>query len=337
MRALVLAGGSGTRLRPWTPTLPKPLAPVANRPVVGWVLDHLDSAEDIDEIGVVVTPGQVDLYATILGNYSAAGRPVHWLTEPEPLGTGGALRHQRDFVGDDPVVVVPGDIICPVDLDGAIAHHRALHPAVTVAVTPRKLTVWDGDIVLVDDTGRAMAYLFKPGRNAPSNLGSTGTWVVEPALIDSLPEGFLDFSSDVLPSLSGRLAAYDTGEVYLRDVGTPESLLAGNHEAITGMAPLPRLSRDGAASVELGAVIEPGARVTGTVLLGQGARVCDGAYVCGPTVIGPDAVIEIGAHVEAAVVLPGAVVRGHVLASVVGDPNRALEVLIASAQEGRYP
>lgn len=337
MRALVLAGGSGTRLRPWTPTLPKPLAPVANRPVVGWVLDHLDSAEDIDEIGVIVRPGQVDLYATILGNYSAAGRPIHWLTEPEPLGTGGALCHQRDFVGDEPVVVVPGDIICPVDLDGAIAYHRALHPAVTVAVTPRELTVWDGDIVLIDDAGRAMAYLFKPGRHASSNLGSTGTWVVEPALIDSLPEGFVDFSSEILPALSGRLAAYDTGEVYLRDVGTPESLVTGNHEAVAGVAPLPRLSRSVAATVELGAVIEPGAEVTGALVLGQGARVCDGARVYGPTAIGPDAVIETGARVEAAVVLPGTVVRGHVVASVVGDPRRALEVLLAYAPAGRCP
>lgn len=337
MRALVLAGGSGTRLHPWTPTLPKPLVPVANRPVLGWVLDHLDSAEDIDEIGVIVRSGQVDLYTAILGNYSAAGRPLHWLTEPEPLGTGGALRHQREFVGDEPVVVVPADIICPVDLDDAIAYHRALHPAVTVAVTPRELTVWDGDIVHTDDAGRAMAYLFKPGWHAPSNLGSTGTWIVEPALIDSLPTGFVDFSSEILPAPSAQLAAYDTGEVYLRDVGTPESLLRGNHEALTGVAPLPRLSRGAALTVEFGAVIEPGAEITGPLLLGQGARVCDGARVSGPTVIGPDAVIEPGARVEAAVVLPGAVVRGHVVASVVGDPSRALEALLAYAPVGRCP
>lgn len=331
VRALVLAGGSGTRLLPWTLNLPKPLVPVANRPVLSWVLDHLDTAEEIDQVGVIVRPSQVDLYTAIVGHHTRAGRPIRWLTEAEPLGTGGALRHQRQFVADEPVLVVPADIICPVDLNGVIDYHRVCRPTATVAVTPRDLRVWGGDVVVVDDARRAVDYLFKPGRDAASNLGSTGTWVVEPALLDRMPEGFVDFSSTVLPVLARPLGVFHTGEVYLRDIGTPESLLTGNQEAVTGLAPLP------VPPTVDGAVVEPGSEISGAVLLGQGARVCAGARVCGPTVVGPDAVISPGAHVETSVVLPGAVVRGQVTASIVGDAARAVQVLLAAVPAGRRP
>src|SRR4051812_32584533 len=96
VRALVLAGGAGTRLEPWTPLLPKPMAPVGTRPVLYWVLGHLDTATGIDEVGVIVRETEVELYATIIGTRTPAGRPVRWLAEPEPLGTGGALRYQHD-------------------------------------------------------------------------------------------------------------------------------------------------------------------------------------------------------------------------------------------------
>lgn len=200
MRALVLAGGKGTRLRPLTPTLPKPFAPVANRPVLEWVLDHLDTAA-VDTIGVIVPAHSADLFERGFGARTGAGTPIAWLLEQEPLGTGGGLRAHREFFDDGPVLVVPADILCPVALPELIAHHSHHRPAVTVAVMARDMTVWDGDVTVVTPDSPT-TYLFKPGPSAPSGLGSTGTWIVEPDLIDAIPEGSVaDFSSAILPSL----------------------------------------------------------------------------------------------------------------------------------------
>jgi NDP-sugar pyrophosphorylase family protein len=332
MHALVLAGGRGTRLTPLTPALPKPFAPVANRPVLAWVMDHLDTA-DLDCIGVIVPAEQTGLYRQGFGTRTAAGTPIRWLPEPEPLGTGGALRAQSGFFGDDPVLVVPADLLCPVDLRALITHHAQTgRPGATVAVTTCDLDTWDGDIALVD-SGRVTGYLFKPQRPVTSDLGSTGTWLVEPALVQRIPPGFCDFSSMILPGLvTGDLGLgiFDTGPVYLRDVGTAGGLLRANIEAVTSHLDLDLPSRV-TPSVDREAVIEDGAVLTGPVLVGAHARVRSGAQIHGAAIIGTNALIETDALVGGALVLPGATVqaRQRLIDSIGGDPVDALRALLA--------
>lgn len=163
-------------------------------------------------------------------------------------------------------------------LRALIAHHEQVgRPAATVAVTTCDLDIWDGDIALVDSKGAA-GYLFKPRRRVASNLGSTGTWLVERALVQTIPPGFCDFSSTIFPALPCadlRLGIFDTGPVYLRDVGTRHGLLAANIEAITNADANPP-SRT-YPFVHPAAVIEDGAVLSGPVLVGARARVCSGA------------------------------------------------------------
>ncbi|MGH8919435.1 MAG: sugar phosphate nucleotidyltransferase [Actinomycetes bacterium] len=337
MRALVLAAGSATRLRPLSPDLPKPLTPVANRPVLSWVLDHLDTAA-VTEIGVIVPAGAVGLYERVLGAFTQAGTTITWLGEEQPVGSAGALRDQRAFIDGGPALVVPADIICPVDLSGMIAHHAAHRRAVTVAASLRDPRGWDGDI-LVSHPGHTARYLFKPGPKAPSRLGSTGTWLVEPALLDRIPPaGFVDLSSQTLPALPpSEVGLFDTGEVYLRDVGTLLMLLRGNLEAVQqeNDLPLPPPLPGTRVMAEPGALIEDGAVVDGPVLIGAGAQVRSGAHVLGLVVIGPGAVLGLDCRVERALVLPGAVVPPYerVAGQVVGDGAAAVRALLKHADE----
>lgn len=337
IRALVLAAGSATRLRPLSPDLPKPLAPVVNRPVLDWVLTHLDTVA-VSEIGVIVPAGAVGLYERIFGRFTDAGTPITWLGEDVPVGSAGALRDQRGFLGNSTVLVVPADIICPVDLTRMMAHHAAYRRVVTVAASPRDLRVWDGD-VLVPCPGFTARYFFKPGWQAPSRLGSTGTWLIEPALCDRiLSTGYVDLSSQTLPGLSpSDVGLFDTGEVYLRDVGTLQMLLQGNLEAVqqTIRLPLPPPVPGTQIRLELGAVIEDGAVVEGPVLLGEGARVQAGACLLGPAVVGPDAILSAGSQVERSLVLANAVVRprDRVKGQVVGDGASVVRSLLDHAGE----
>ncbi|WP_332757120.1 NDP-sugar synthase [Streptomyces sp. MT206] len=334
MKALVLAGGQGSRLRPLTPTLPKPLVPVANRPVLSWVLDHLDRA-GVEETGVIVPVADMTLYRRIIGTSTAAGTPVRWLPEAAAAGTGGCLRQQASFFDGGPVLVVPADIVSSVDLARLIGHHHSVGAAVTVAAVVRDGAQWAGDVLVPDPArpGTATAYRFKPGSTGRL-LGSTGAWMVGPDVLDRIPaHGFTDFSSQTLPALPAAglpLGLFDAGEVYLRDIGTPAKLLTGNQEAVVGASPL-----EVASTLGDGARIDPSAHVGEQVLIGEGAQIAADACLTGPAVIGPHARIGAGAHVDGALVLPGARVDAgcRVTEEIVGDPGRARDVLLRLAAE----
>ncbi|MER8119049.1 NDP-sugar synthase [Streptomyces sp. NPDC094031] len=334
MKALVLAGGQGSRLRPLTPTLPKPLAPVANRPALAWVLDHLDRA-GVEETGVIVPVADLTLYKRIIGTTTPAGTPVRWLPEAAAVGTGGCLRQQAAFFGRGPVLVVPADIVSSVDLARLVAHHHAVGAAVTVAAVARNGAQWAGDVLVPDPArpGTAAAYRFKPVSTGRL-MGSTGAWVVEPDVLDRIPvHGFTDFSSQTLPALPAPgmcLGLFDAGEVYLRDIGTPAKLLTGNQEAAAGVAPQNLPSTPGR-----GARVDSSAHVGEQVLIGEGAEVAEAVRLTGPAVIGPHAHVGAGAHLDGVLVLPGAHVDAgsQVAGEIVGAPGRARDVLLRLAAE----
>jgi len=337
MKALVLAAGQGSRLGRWTPALPKPFAPVANRPVLAWVLEHLDTA-DVEEIGVIVPGNSMALYEQAFGTRTVAGTPVTWLPEHMPLGTGGCQRDQAAFFAGAPAVIVPADIISGVDLCALIAHHARTGAAVTVAAVPRDGEVWQGDVLVPDpdEPDRAAAYAFKPQPGSGTRLGSTGAWLVDPAVFPHIPKGrFCDFSSEVLPQLTGlgiRLGLFDAGAgVYLRDIGTPAKLLTGNQEAVRGLTPAAPRPLSGPAPL-----IGDGAKVDDQVAIGPGARIGAGTSVVGPSVIGANAEIGPGAVVTASVILPGGRVSAgsRIEAEVVGTGEQALQALLDYAPFG---
>jgi len=315
MRAIVLASGAATRLSPLSSYVPKALAPVANQPVLGHELIALREA-GITDVGITHGPHTGDV-VDYFGHGGDYGVTITWLWEPEPLGTGGALRLNRDFFAGEPTIVVPADIITDIDIPALIAQHQASPCGVTLAVAPRDLRQWNGDVVIAEGTS-GTSYHFKPRASVGSDLGSLGTWIVDPASLELIPDGFVDFSSGFLPRLPApgcTLGVFNAGAVYQRDFGEFPSYHAGNLEVVSGYAciGLPPDALDAAV---------PGV-VRGPVLIGADVVIEPGARVYGPAVIGPAAVIRSGAEVVSSVVLPGAVIPAGMLAAhgVFGDPQ----------------
>jgi NDP-sugar pyrophosphorylase family protein len=321
MRAIVLASGAATRLSPLSSYVPKALAPVANQPVLGHELIALREA-GITDVGITHGPHTRDV-VEYFGDGGDYGVTITWLWEPEPLGTGGALRLNRDFFAGEPAVVVPADIITDIDIPALIAQHQAAPCGVTLAAAPRDLRQWNGDVVVAEGSS-GTSYHFKPRASVGSDLGSLGTWVVDPAVLDLIPDGFVDFSGGFLPRLPApgcALGVFNAGTVYQRDFGEFPSYHAGNLEVISGRAcvSLPEGAAEGAV---------PGI-VRGPVLIGADAVIEPGARIYGPAVIGPAAVIRPGAEVVSSVVLPGAVIPAGMLAAhgVFGDPQSITTVM----------
>lgn len=334
MKALILANGRADRLGPLSLAAPKALLPIANRPVIWYVVQSLREA-GIEEIAVTVGP-QTRALADYVEPLGGPGCPVRCLWERSRTGTGGALRDHLDYMEGEPIVVVPADIIAGVDIDALIRQHRA-HPAsVTVAVARQDPARWDGDF-LVTDGPVVKEYLFKPGAGSPSALGSTGSWVVHPDVVPLIPRtGFCDFSAQVLPHLprAGRsLGAYDAGVVYQRDVGVPQRYWEGNIEAVSGRSPASRyLPGPSPAAPPGGAAI-----VRGPVLIGPDVTAHPSARIYGPAVLGRGSVIGAHATIASSVVLPGSRIPPYSLlsGSVFGTTDRLRDALLRSGTAGR--
>jgi len=322
VRAIVLSAGLATRLAPLSYDLPKALVPVVNQPVIVHEIRELRAA-GITDIGLTYGP-HTEVLAEYFGDGKEFGVNITWLWEPVPQGTGGALRLNRDFFGSEPLVVVPADILMHADLTALIAQHLAHPCGVTLLAAPRDLTTWTGDVVVANGV-EGVSYHFKPSVNVGSNLGSCGTWIVEPATLDLLQDGFVDFSADFLPGLphpACALGVYNAGDIYQRDFGQFWSYLAGNLEVVSGRScvGLPEGSPRAA---------EP-AVMRGPVLIGDDVIIEPGATLYGPSVIGPGAVIAAGAQVVSSVVLPsGKVPPGAFLANAVfGDRTSMVKVMM---------
>ncbi len=321
MKAIVLASGAASRLSPLSSYVPKALAPVANQPVLGHELMALREA-GITEVGITYGPHTRDV-VEYFGDGHEYGVSITWLWEPSPLGTGGALRLNREFFAGEPVIVVPADIIVDVDIPGLIAQHRACPGGVTLAAAPRDLRQWSGDIVVASGTS-GTSYHFKPRAGVGSDLGSLGTWLVDPGTLDLIPEGFVDFSGDFLPRLPApgcALGVYNAGAVYQRDFGEFPSYHAGNLEVISGRSCVGLQ----ASTLDAGTAV-----IRGPVLIGADAVIEPGARVYGPAVIGPAAVVRSGSEVVSSVVLPGGVIPGGMLAAhgVFGDLQNVTRVMM---------
>jgi NDP-sugar pyrophosphorylase family protein len=332
MRAIVLASGAATRLFPLSSYVPKALAPVANQPVLGHELIALREA-GITDVGITYGPHTRDV-VEYFGDGGDYGVAITWLWEPAPLGTGGALLLNRDFFAGEPAVVVPADIITDIDIPALIAQHQARPCGVTLATASRDQKEWNGDVVVAEGT-IGMSYHFKPPASVGSDLGSLGTWIVDPATLSLIPDGFVDFSSGFLPLLPMRdcaLGVFNAGSVYQRDFGEFPSYHAGNLEVISGRACAGLLAGTPDAAV-------PGI-ARGPVLIGTDAVLEPGARIYGPAVIGPAAVVRSGAEVVSSVVLPGGVIPGGMLAAhgVFGDPQNITAVMMRYRDGwSRYP
>jgi NDP-sugar pyrophosphorylase family protein len=297
VKAVVLVGGEGTRLRPLTETVPKPLIPFMNRPLLHQVLDHL-ARYDVEE-AVLSSPYLEGEFRSFLDDWKGPPR-ITWITEPQPLGTCGAVAGARSLL-DGTFLVLNGDVLTDLDLSELVAFHRRQEAVATIALT----LVGDArpyGLVERDDDGRVLEFREKPPDPIPGTINA-GTYVLEPKALDEVPPGVpVSIERETFPHLIARgEPVYSfVWEGYWRDLGTREAYLLGHLDALAGLV-------EGFASEG--------------PLLGAGATVHPDALVGPLVVLGPGAIVEAGARVDRAVlhrgarVGEGAVVEDSILGS----------------------
>lgn len=318
MRAVVLVGGKGTRLRPLTYDTPKQMLPVGGRPMIELVLDHLAGHGITD---VVLSLGyRPDAFSEAYPDGRCGDVALHYAVEDEPLDTAGAIAFAARQAGvDETFVVVNGDVLTTLDVSALVELHRARGAEGTIALTPVEDPSRFG-VVPTDEEGRVLAFIEKPAPGtAPTNLINAGTYVLEPAVLDRIaPGGPVSIERATFPALveAGRLFAMASDAPWV-DAGTPATYLAANLAAAAGtsagaevhplatvegsvLAPGARVGAGAEVRDALlldGAVVEEGASVVGSIL-GWGSTVGAGARVGGTAVLGRGAAVAAGAVVE---------------------------------------
>ena len=314
MRAVVLVGGLGTRLRPLTTDLPKQMLPILDRPMIEHVVGHL-ATHGIDEVVLSLgfLPGAfLDAYP----DGRCAGVPLTYAVEPEPLDTAGAIRFAAEDAGiEETFLVLNGDVLTDLAVDELVLFHRASGAEATVSLTPVDDPSRYG-VVPTDADGRVTGFIEKPPADeAPCNWINAGTYVLEPSVLQRIPPGRrVSVEREVFPAMadSGTLFGFRS-ECYWVDTGTPETYLDVQLDLMDGVRGPARSSVDDAAEVHTGAVVRRSVIGPGAVVA-EGARVCDSVVMAGSN-IGEGAVVDGSLVGRNATVGPDAQVLGL---SVVG-------------------
>ena len=241
MKAVILAGGKGTRLYPVTRgDIPKPMVPLGGRPVLEWLILHLRACGITDICCTLqCLPEQIRDY---FGDGSAFGVHMEYRQETKPLGTAGAVRNCRDFVGEEPFFVLSGDGVFDFDLRELMEKHRFHRSLVTMALSPLSAPLSYG-LALTDRQGRVRGFIEKPvWERVVTDLVNTGIYVLTPAVLDEVPADTpFDFARDLFPRLlaAGQPLYGLPMEGYWRDIGEPESYYQANLDALQGRLRLP--------------------------------------------------------------------------------------------------
>jgi mannose-1-phosphate guanylyltransferase / phosphomannomutase len=305
MKAVVMAGGEGTRLRPMTANQPKPLLPVINQPIMEHVL-RLLKRHGFDE--TVVT---VQFLAALIRNYfgdgEELGMTLSYATEEMPLGTAGSVKNAQDALRDDRFLVISGDALTDIDLTDMVRFHKKNGALVTIGLkrVPNPL---EFGIIIVDEGGRIQRFLEKPTWGQVfSDTVNTGIYVMEPEVLERVAEGeSVDWSSDVFPKLLAEgapLYGY-VADCYWEDVGTHESYLKAQADMLSGKVDVEIDGFEVSPGVWVaeGADVHPEAVLKGPLYIGDYAKVEAGAELREYTVLGSNVVVKEGAFLHRAVV-----------------------------------
>ncbi|MEZ5238158.1 MAG: sugar phosphate nucleotidyltransferase [Microthrixaceae bacterium] len=278
---MIMAGGEGTRLRPLTSNAPKPMMPLANRPMMEHVVTLLRK-HGITEI-VVTVAFMADTIRTYFGDGSEFGVQMTYATEETPLGTAGSVRNASDQL-DDTFLVISGDVLTDIDLGAIIEAHRRADAVATIGLV-RVDNPLEYGIVITDDEGNIERFLEKPtwGQVFSDTINS-GIYVLEPRIFDWIPpEQSVDFSGEVFPAVleAGERILGAVGEGYWEDVGTLDAYVRTHKDIL-----------DGRVEAEI-----PGIEVADGVWVGKGAEIHPDAVLGGPAVIGENCNIDAGVKV----------------------------------------
>jgi len=324
MKAMVLAAGLGTRLKPLTFEIPKPMVPVLDRPVMAHIVGLLERQGFDDLIA------NVHYYPETIEGYF--GDRLTYRHERELLGTAGGVRNVADFFGDDPVVIVSGDALTDIDLNALVERHRSAGGIATLTVKQVADTREYG-VVIHDPDGRIQGFQEKPDpAEALSDLGNCGIYCFSPEIFDYFPEApFADWAQDVFPALLEHDVPFHIHETegYWNDVGSLEELRAGTFDALKGKLSLERTGEDRGEGLIVGEGSDLGdAEVSGPVWVGAGCELGDGVRLMGPVVLGDGCRVGDGAALREAIVFPGTRVEdGEILIGAIAGRTGIVDSL----------
>ncbi len=338
MKAIVMAGGEGTRLRPLTEGRPKPMTEMLGKPVLGRTVELL---KKYGVTNICFTLRYLpEMIKDEFGDGAKLGVTIEHRVEKSPLGTAGSVRACRDFTGDEDVLIISGDGVCDFDLGALFAFHREHKAEATIAIYEQTEPTSFG-LVIADGDGRVRAFSEKPSwENVTTSMVNTGVYVLSPAAVDMIPEGReYDFGKDLFPRLlrEGRgLWAYEaTG--YWRDIGSPEAYRQCCMDLISGKTGIDLDARELSpgvwSQIELrgvklrppvyvgeGCVVSPGAELGPGAVISRGSKIGPGAVITDSVINGAD--VRADCRIEGAIVGRDAVVENDariLTGAVIGD------------------
>jgi mannose-1-phosphate guanylyltransferase len=325
MKAMVLAAGLGTRLRPLTYEITKPMVPVLDRPVMEHILDLIDrhSFE-----GVIAN---LHYFPETIREYF--GERISYSFEQELLGTAGGVRGCAEFFGDEPFLVISGDALTDIDLTAFATRHRAAGGIATLAVK-RVADTREYGVVLHDGDGRITGFQEKPApEEALSDLGNCGIYMFDPRIFDYFPDRpFVDWAKDVYPALLENDVPFYIHELseYWNDVGSLAELRQGTFDALAGKLQLELQGEQVSPGVTVvgSSPLREDTEVDGSVWIGRDVQLGANVRLMGPIVLGDGARVGDGVQLRESIVFPGtALAAGSILIGAIAGHAGILKSL----------
>lgn len=321
MKAVVMAGGSGSRLRPLTVGRPKPMVPMVNKPVIAHILELLKS-HGINEV-VITLQYLADMIQDYFGSGKAVDMTIHYSIEEVPLGTAGSVKNAQEYL-DETFLVISGDAVTDFDLQKIVAFHKnkGAKGTITLYRVPNPL---EYGVIITDREGRVTQFLEKPSwGQVISDTVNTGIYVLEPEVLDYFEAGQpFDFSKNLFPLMMERgdpLYGFVSAG-YWCDVGNIQEYMRASSDVLEGRVQGVQLGKHIGGGIWCGDDVEiaPDAQLYGPVYLGDGVQVKGGVVIHGPSVVRDFTIVDNRAHVDRSVVWrnsyvgEGAEVRGAII------------------------
>jgi mannose-1-phosphate guanylyltransferase len=321
MQALILVGGEGTRLRPLTSTVPKPVVQLVDRPFIAYMIEWL-RGHGVDDV-ILACGFMADGVRAVLGDGSALGVSLRYVEEPSPLGTGGALKYAEDLLADR-FFMLNGDVLTDMDLTAQLAQHEQTGARATLALIPVEDPSAYG-LVRRGPDGAVREFVEKPSPDEiDTDLVNAGAYIIERDVLDEMaPAGTrISIEREVFPALVGRGLYGYAASGYWMDIGTPERYLQATFEILEGDV----RTEVGRRVAEAGGVLREGSIngapgiVHAPALVGSDCHLAADAVIGARTVLGRGVTVGSGSHIDSSVVLDGATIGAgtRISSSIIG-------------------
>lgn len=305
MKAVVMAGGFGSRLYPLTVNQPKPMVPLVDKPALAHILNLLKK-HGFNEVVLTVRylAHQIQEH---FGDGQELGLKLHYALEDVPLGTAGGVKNDQHYLDNEPFLVISGDALTDIDLTQLVQLHQTKQAMATLALKQVE-NPGEYGVVLTDKHGQVRQYREKPGNvRLPTTTVNTGIYVMEPGILERLsPQVAYDFSTDVFPQLLAEnmpVFGHVVGG-YWRDIGTLQSYVQAVIDIFAGKVNHIDLGDQVGHQIWLGKNVQiaPNVTIRGPVYIGSDVKIRQGAKIFGPSVIGPNTIIDREARIERSVI-----------------------------------